>query len=132
VVARRLLGELPFLSGVGTSSNLNIWLGFPTRKPHHLCVTSNLAAMEQLVLERRPPTVQQHVLETDLSMPNNWLVLRSNLISLGGGRFCVARVFLEILMMDDNISSSSSSSSSEDELFCYLDHSNSHGSSKSD
>ncbi|KAJ1264940.1 hypothetical protein BS78_08G039100 [Paspalum vaginatum] len=99
--------ELPFLGGVEHVPDLDIWLGFSPRKPT-TC--------------RRPPAVQQHVLEADLNMPNNWLVLRSNLISLGGGRFCVARAFQEVLMTDGNISS-------EDELFrYYLDHSNSHGS----
>ncbi|CAN6167922.1 unnamed protein product [Urochloa humidicola] len=44
----------------------------------------------------QPPAVSQ-VLE-DIDTPRNWFALRAKLINLGGGRFCVARVFQEVVM----------------------------------
>ncbi|CAL5084925.1 unnamed protein product [Urochloa decumbens] len=56
-------------------------------RPYHLCATSDLSDMKQ------PPTLQ-HVLP-HLNTPKNWLLSRANLISLGEGKFCVAKVFHE-------------------------------------
>ncbi|CAL5082747.1 unnamed protein product [Urochloa decumbens] len=82
--------ELPFEGGVEYIPDLGLWLGFSPEKPNHLCATSDLADMEQ------PPEVS-HVLE-DLDTPRNWFPIRAKLINLGGGRFCVARVFQEVVM----------------------------------
>ncbi|CAN6205112.1 unnamed protein product [Urochloa humidicola] len=87
--------ELPFLGGVEYVPDLELWLGFSPKEPHHLCGTSDLSAMEQLIAMEQPPAVS--VLE-DLGTPENWLALRVKLINLGGGRFCVAKVFQEVVM----------------------------------
>ncbi|CAN6167923.1 unnamed protein product [Urochloa humidicola] len=89
--------ELPFEGGVEYIPDLGLWLGFPPEKPNHLCATSDLSEMEQLIAMEQPPEVSLHVLE-DLDTPRNWFALRAKLINLGGGRFCVARVFQEVVM----------------------------------
>ncbi|CAN6218652.1 unnamed protein product [Urochloa humidicola] len=89
-------GELPFKGGVEYIPDLGLWLGFSPDKHHHLCATSDLSEMEQLVAMEQPPAVSQ-VLE-DLDTPSYWFALRAKLINLGGDRFCVARVFREVVM----------------------------------
>ncbi|CAN6205111.1 unnamed protein product [Urochloa humidicola] len=88
--------ELPFWGKIEYIPDLELWLGFSTTKSHHLCVTSDLSDMEQLIAMEQPPAVS-HVLE-DLDTPKNWFTLRVKLINLGGGRFCVAKVFQEVVM----------------------------------
>ncbi|CAN6175252.1 unnamed protein product [Urochloa humidicola] len=88
--------ELPFEGGVEYIPDLGLWLGVSLEKHHHLCATLDLSEMEQLVAMEQPPAVSQ-VLE-DIDTPRNWFALRAKLINLGGGRFCVARVFQEVVM----------------------------------
>ncbi|CAN6199632.1 unnamed protein product [Urochloa humidicola] len=87
MVASRELGVLPFEGRAEYVPNFKIWLGISSSKPYHLCATSDLSDMKQ------PPTVQ-HVLPY-LNTPKNWSLIRVNLISLGEGKFCVAKVFQE-------------------------------------
>ncbi|XP_062187889.1 uncharacterized protein LOC133891187 [Phragmites australis] len=61
---------LPFEGGAEYVPDLKLWLGFSPSKPHHLCATSDLSAMDQ------PPTLQ-HVLP-DLDTPENWSAMRFN------------------------------------------------------
>lgn len=89
---------LPFMGGAEYVPSLGVWLGFSPSEPHPLCVTSDLSAMEQLIALGQPPAVQ-HVLQ-DLDGPKNWFPLRCNLLNLGGGMFCVARVFQEVTIDD--------------------------------
>ncbi|CAN6198829.1 unnamed protein product [Urochloa humidicola] len=91
--------ELPFFGGVEYIPELQLWLGFSPKEPHHLCGTSDLSDMEQLVAMGQPPAVS-YVLE-DLNTPKSWLALRGKLINLGGGRFCVAKVFQEVVDKED-------------------------------
>ncbi|OEL25695.1 hypothetical protein BAE44_0013286 [Dichanthelium oligosanthes] len=55
--------------------------------------TRDLSATEDLIAMEEPPT--SHTL-LDLEIPKNWAALRFKLLNLGGGRFCVARVFGEV------------------------------------
>lgn len=87
---------LPFARGAEHVPDLELWLGFTPKWPHHPYATSDLAAMDQ----HRDP-VLQHVWE-DLDMPKTWSPIRLNLINLGGGRFCVAKIFEHVCEFDQD------------------------------
>nr|TKV97126.1 hypothetical protein SEVIR_9G475200v2 [Setaria viridis] len=85
---------LPFVGGAEYVPEFKLWLGFFPTNPYHLCATRNLSVMEDLIAMEKPPTL--HTL-SDLDTPKNWSALRFKLLNLGGGRFCVAGVFEEIV-----------------------------------
>ncbi|CAN6170771.1 unnamed protein product [Urochloa humidicola] len=54
--------------------------------------------MEELIAAKKPPTTLPRVVKTPETStgyytPREWSTMEANLLNLGGGRFCVAKVF---------------------------------------
>jgi hypothetical protein len=81
---------LPFQDRAEHVRELNTWLGFEACRPNNLCAV-DLSTMDH----GRPPTV--HNIWEDASLPEELdcpaQCLR--LVNLGGGRFCVAKLFYD-------------------------------------
>uniref|UniRef100_A0A0E0BMS1 Uncharacterized protein n=1 Tax=Oryza glumipatula TaxID=40148 RepID=A0A0E0BMS1_9ORYZ len=65
--------------------DLNLWFGLSARHPYNLC------AIDLSNAHLHPPDVLQTWL--DLDIPKSWSPSKLNLISLGSGRFCAAKIF---------------------------------------
>ncbi|CAL5091205.1 unnamed protein product [Urochloa decumbens] len=103
--------KLPFLDQAEYVPELETWLGFSLShfcfKPKHLCASSDLSAMDaqrepklQHVWEDLNPPSEEEFLElggnfqgTVLKRSVNWYPYGQHLVNLGGGRFCIAKVF---------------------------------------
>jgi hypothetical protein len=72
---------LPFLGKTEHVPEFGLWFGLSAHEPYHLCAISSLD----------PPTVE-HVWP-DLNPPECWSLLDLTLLSLGSGRFCIAKFF---------------------------------------
>uniref|UniRef100_A0A0D3HHE3 DUF1618 domain-containing protein n=1 Tax=Oryza barthii TaxID=65489 RepID=A0A0D3HHE3_9ORYZ len=85
------LWSMPFLGKAQYVPELKLWFGLSCHHPHSLCACdlTNIA---------------QGQLHTwlDLDIPESWSPIRLDLISLGSGRFCVAKMFSS-MMQDDEI-----------------------------
>ncbi|TVU41697.1 hypothetical protein EJB05_15240, partial [Eragrostis curvula] len=102
--------ELPFHGKAQYIPELNAWLGFSRCHPNHLCASTDLSAA---INAHQEPTLR-HVWE-DFSLPPDeeqsivlnrrypsivlekrkwWSALPQDLVNLGAGRFCVARIFM--------------------------------------
>lgn len=74
---------LPFEGGAKYIPDLNLWLGFSLSKHRHLCVTSDLSAVDQPTMSQ----VDMPYLET----PDDWSTLRFDILNLGEGKFAWLR-----------------------------------------
>ncbi|TVU45640.1 hypothetical protein EJB05_05131, partial [Eragrostis curvula] len=79
---------LPFQGRAEYVPDLNLWLGFSSCSQHcYLCATSELDDMDM----DQPPKLQY--VWQDLVAPENWSAGRTWVVSLGSGRFCIAKSF---------------------------------------
>jgi hypothetical protein len=77
---------LPFRGGAEYVPEHNLWFGF-SEKNELLC-TADLDAVSALI----PPVPQN--LSQDMVWPENWTPLSTELLPLGSGKLCIARLFL--------------------------------------
>uniref|UniRef100_A0A0D3HQI9 DUF1618 domain-containing protein n=1 Tax=Oryza barthii TaxID=65489 RepID=A0A0D3HQI9_9ORYZ len=76
---------MPFYGRAQYVPDLNLWFGDSARDPYNLC------AIDLSNAHLHPPDVLQTWL--DLDIPKSWSPSKLNLISLGSGRFCAAKIF---------------------------------------
>jgi hypothetical protein len=82
---------LPFLGRAEYVPDLTLWLGFTPCSPScccYLCGTSDLDAA--MATDMDHPQKLQHVWQ-DLVTPENWSAAWTQVVSLGSGRFCIAK-----------------------------------------
>jgi hypothetical protein len=79
---------LPFRGGAEYLPEHNLWFGF-SNKNELLCI-ADLSAVSAASM---PPVVLQN-LSQDLVWPENWTLLSTELLPLGSGKLCIARLFL--------------------------------------
>ncbi|TVU15362.1 hypothetical protein EJB05_38880, partial [Eragrostis curvula] len=76
---------LPFEGGAEYIPDLNLWLGFSLSKHRHLCATSDLSTLD------KPPMSQVDM--PYLETPDDWSTLKSDILNLGEGKFCIVEIF---------------------------------------
>ncbi|TVU41528.1 hypothetical protein EJB05_15056, partial [Eragrostis curvula] len=81
---RKAAGDwvLPFAGRAEYIPDLKLWLGFAAGS-HNLCAW-DLSVMD------KPPTL---LVSTDIKTPEDWSATRLNILNLGSGRFCIAKIF---------------------------------------
>uniref|UniRef100_A0A0E0IX63 Uncharacterized protein n=1 Tax=Oryza nivara TaxID=4536 RepID=A0A0E0IX63_ORYNI len=90
----RRLGSwtMPFHGRAEYVSELNLWFGLSADHPYSLCAFD--LPSDDSSVAAKPPTVQHTWV--DLDIPQSWLPWNINLINLGCGRFCIAKMFHSI------------------------------------
>ena len=80
---------LPFHSKAEYVPELNLWIGLSASSHSNLCALDlSTSAMDSCDVV---PTVQN--VRFDVDLPEDWSLKSSNLVNLGGGRFCIATFF---------------------------------------
>ncbi|XP_051181385.1 uncharacterized protein [Lolium perenne] len=82
--------ELPFSGDAQYVPELDRWLGFSCGRDNQFLCASDLSA---LAADGAVPTVCRVWDEDIATNPKNWALLRSDLVCLGSGRFCISREF---------------------------------------
>ncbi|EAY79702.1 uncharacterized protein [Oryza sativa Japonica Group] len=90
----RRLGSwtMPFHGRAEYVPELNLWFGLSADHPYSLCAFD--LPSDDSSVAAKPPTVQHTWV--DLVIPQSWLPWNINLINLGCGRFCIAKMFHSI------------------------------------
>ncbi|OQU88314.1 hypothetical protein SORBI_3002G009100 [Sorghum bicolor] len=78
---------LPFTGKAEYIPDLDLWLGFSLHSPGYLCAASNLSDMHK---DHRP--MSSPIVWPD-NTPKEWMTVNAKLLSLGSGKFAVAKVF---------------------------------------
>ncbi|RLM97886.1 hypothetical protein C2845_PM06G34230 [Panicum miliaceum] len=89
---------LPFRSRLEHDAELGMWFGISARRPGELCAL-DLAAVASGSSCGEPPAVRRVGLDVD--PPGNWVLINEALVSLGSGRFCIAKFFDVIVVRSD-------------------------------
>lgn len=76
---------LPFEGRADYVPDLKLWLGLSTESDCQQLCAWDLSTMDQ------PPKLKHAW--TDLETPEDWSLTRFNILDLGSGRFCIAKVF---------------------------------------
>ncbi|OEL32606.1 hypothetical protein BAE44_0006375 [Dichanthelium oligosanthes] len=110
----RLAGDwaLPFRGRAEYAPELNTWLGFRPDAPNHLCAvdlsgvgadTREASKLQHVWEDFTPPPMEESSIVLNRRFPRyvlrrtkHWGMLSRDLVNLGYGRFCIAKVFTVI------------------------------------
>lgn len=85
---------LPFTGKAEYTPDLNLWLGFSLRSPGFLCAASDLSDMHMDHRPMSPIVWPDHT-------PKEWMTVNAKLLSLGSGKFAVAKVFKAVSVTEE-------------------------------
>ena len=100
--------QMPFFGAPQYVLDLNLWLGVSwsgdedDSDRHHLCASSDLGAAVAAAARGvyRPSVTVKHHWKEGLETPVGWDMSSAQLLDLGDGRFCIAKIIHEVATDD--------------------------------
>ncbi|CAD6221695.1 unnamed protein product [Miscanthus lutarioriparius] len=100
--------HMPFLGAPQYVPDLKLWLGVSwsgdedDSDRHHLCASSDLGGAVDAATrgEYRPSVTVTHHWKEGLETPVGWNTASAELLDLGEGRFCIAKIIYEVVKDD--------------------------------
>ncbi|RLM74160.1 uncharacterized protein C2845_PM15G15350 [Panicum miliaceum] len=101
--------QMPFFGAPQYVPDLDLWLGVSwsgddedDSDRHHLCASSDLGAAVAAAVrgEYRPSVTVKHHWKEGLETPVGWNTSSAQLLDLGDGRFCIAKIIYEVVTDD--------------------------------